>query len=108
MARLIRGWRDTPSDTPPVGQSSGSVNQAKGALSGAFKWGWRTRKVMRHPLLDFQMPKTTSSCERADGAFQVATIDDSFDHDPRRIAVKEHAPVADAQSIPARVARKNF
>ncbi|MGH9298580.1 MAG: hypothetical protein ACRDZT_01535 [Acidimicrobiales bacterium] len=35
------------------------MNQAKALLSGTYKWGRRTGKVMHHPLLDFQMPKST-------------------------------------------------
>jgi len=42
-----------------AGQSSGSMNQVKALLSGAFKWGRRTGKVMHHPMLDFQMPKSS-------------------------------------------------
>ena len=42
-----------------AGQSSGSMNYAKAVLSGAYRWGRRTGKVMHNPLLDLQMPKST-------------------------------------------------
>jgi integrase len=46
-----------------AGQSASSMNQAKALLSGTYKWGRRTGKVMHHPLLDFQMPKSTYVAE---------------------------------------------
>ena len=42
-----------------AGQSTGSMNYAKALLSGAFKWGRRTGKVLHNPMADFQMPKST-------------------------------------------------
>jgi hypothetical protein len=61
------------------------------------------------------MPRTkadavsmVSLCERVDGAFQVATIDDSFDHDPRGIAVIKHPPATDAYPVPARMTGESF
>lgn len=42
-----------------AGQSASSMNQAKALLSGAFKWGLRTGKVLHNPMLGFQMPKST-------------------------------------------------
>jgi hypothetical protein len=46
--------------------------------------------------------------QRVDGAFQIAAIDDSFDHYSWRIAVIQDPPVADAQSVPARMAGERF
>jgi integrase len=34
------------------------MNQAKALLSGAFKWGRRTGKVLQDPMVGFQMPKS--------------------------------------------------
>jgi integrase len=42
-----------------AGQSASSMNQTKALLSGAFKWGCRTGKVLQNPMLGFQMPKST-------------------------------------------------
>jgi integrase len=42
-----------------AGQSASSMNQAKALLSGAFKWGQRTGKVLHNPMTGFQMPKST-------------------------------------------------
>jgi integrase len=42
-----------------AGQSASSMNQAKALLSGAFKWGQRTGKVLHNPMIGFQLPKST-------------------------------------------------
>jgi integrase len=41
-----------------AGQSSSSMNQAKALLSGSFKWGRRTGKLLYNPMLGFQLPKS--------------------------------------------------
>jgi integrase len=35
------------------------MNQAKALLTGAFKWGRRTGKLLHNPMLDLQVPKST-------------------------------------------------
>lgn len=41
-----------------AGQSASSMNQAKALLSGAYKWGKRTGKVLHNPMAGFQLPKS--------------------------------------------------
>jgi integrase len=41
------------------GQSASSMNQARALLSGAFRWGRRTGKVVHNPMVGFQLPKST-------------------------------------------------
>jgi integrase len=68
-----------------AGQSSSSMNQAKALLSGTYKWGRRTGKVMHHPLLDFQMPKSTYVSEERlpPEADEIALIlSTAFEHTP--------------------------